>query len=289
MSNLAELPPPTFTPGTVHWLNACIERSKSGVFSEVATLTPGLAGELLRRNTDNRGVRITKVEQLASDIRAGRWTFNGEPIILSNEGTLNDGQHRANAVIEANLSIPVLFVFGLDRDSRHTLDQGAARTAGDYLTMDAVPNATVQASIARQLIAYDNNQGQSLAGASFITNAEILKRVRDDSAIGKSAHFAVGHRKGAKMFAAPSLVGFCHYIFSELTPADADLYLTQVCNGEGIRAKDPAYTVRDRLLTIGRAGLETKAHVVVRGWNAFRQGRTLTIAKVLGNGLPALV
>lgn len=275
--------------GTSLWLDECIARSGGGVFSEYVVLTPALAAELLRRNPENRTLRVSKLEQLTNDIRHGRWVFNGEPIIMSSDGYLNDGQHRANAVINANQSVPVLMVFGLDRESRITLDQGSARTAGDYLAMGGTANATVQASIGRQVIAYEKNEGKSLARASFITSGEIRSRCLSDAGIGASAHFAACHRKGAKVFAAPSLVGFCHYLFSSIDRSDADKFLVQVCDGEGLRVRDPAYTVRDRLLVVGRVGMETKVHIIMRGWNAFRQGRPLAMAKVLDGGLPALI
>ena len=63
--------------GTIHWLNACIEKGKSSVFSEVVTLNPGIAAELLRRNEMNRSVRSVKSAQYAADIRSGRLVFNG--------------------------------------------------------------------------------------------------------------------------------------------------------------------------------------------------------------------
>ena len=58
--------------GTVHWFNECVERGKGEVFSEVTTVTPGLASVLLDKNPDNRNIRAVKVEQFAADMRASR-------------------------------------------------------------------------------------------------------------------------------------------------------------------------------------------------------------------------
>ena len=163
--------------GTVHWLNQCVERGKTEVFSEVVTVSPGLAAELLRRNDGNRSVRQTKAEQYAIDMREGRWAFNGEPIIISVDGKLNDGQHRLQAVIDANICVVFLLVFGLSRESRETVDQGAARGASDYLGMGGLPNATTAAGIARLVLAYEQAEGQS-AESKLITNASVVERVR---------------------------------------------------------------------------------------------------------------
>lgn len=276
--------------GTIHWLNTCIERGKSGVFSEIVTLNPGLAAELLRRNPDNRGIKPAKVVQYANDIRNDRWIFNGEPIIIASTGEINDGQHRANAVVEANLSIPAIFIFGLPRETRLSVDQGAARTAGDFLGMDGVPNATVQASIARLVLAYEQSGGTSFSSASYVTNQDVMARVRSDNQIGASAHFAASNAKSTRKFAAPAVIGFCHYVFSDLDAGQANEYLGQVCRGEGLKAKDPAYTARERLISLEGKSRDKRAHIIIRGWNAYRQGRQLTIAKIVGDeNIPALV
>lgn len=277
--------------GTVHWLNECIERGKREVFSEITLLTPGLAGELLRRNPDNRGIRETKAEQYAADMRAGNWQFNGEPIIISADGLTNDGQHRAYALINANVILPMLFVFGVGRDTRTTVDQGAARSASDYLSMEGVANATVRASVARQLIAYERSEGKSISAANYVTNAEVLARVHGDEELAKSSTFAASHAKAARLIAAPAVIGFCHYLLSDISSVEANQYLTQVCNGEGLSKRDPAYVVRERLIGMGRSGKAEKIHIIFRGWNAYRQGRKPDHVKVVGraSNLPALV
>lgn len=291
MASVTQLPAPGQPQaGTVHWLNECIERGKSARFSEEVLLTPGLAGELLRRNPDNRGVRKTKATQYTADIRAGKWVFNGEPIIISDTGELNDGQHRAAAVVDANMCIPVLMVFGLPRESRTTIDQGAARTASDYLSMQGMPNATIQASLARNLIAYERNDRTSITGVAFITNGDVMQRVHSDTDVAASAHFAAINARITRPFAAPAVIGFCHYVFSDIHPLDAATYMTQLCRGEGLRAKDPAYTVRERLVGFGSASREKRIHLIYRGWNAFRQGRKLELAKIVGDeNIPAAI
>lgn len=276
--------------GTVQWLNDCIERSKTdGLFSEVVTLTLGLAGELLRRNPDNRHIRKTKVAQFTRDILADRFALNGEAIKITTDGLLNDGQHRATAVIEANKPLVTLFTFGVERETRTTLDQGAARGAGDYLSMDGVQNATTQASITRQLLSYERTGGKSLSDATYVTNAEVLERVERDPKIAESAHFATVHAKAARHHVAPAIVGLCHYVLTDISAIEAGEYLVQVCTGEGLSRRDPAYAVRDRLLTLGKSR-QQKVHAIFRGWNAYRQGKPLSIVKVMDESvLPAVI
>jgi hypothetical protein len=289
MATVAQIAPSGKAPaGTVHWLNECIERGKASRFSEEVMLTPGLAGELLRRNEGNRNVRNVKLAQYIADIAAGRWVVNGEPIIVSKDGQLNDGQHRCMAVIEANRPIVVSMAFGYDRATRLTIDQGAARCTADYLSMEGVRNAAHQAAIARLIIAYEANEGQSLANSNRITTAEMRSRVAADSGIDNSAAFGVHYNAKARYYVAATVLGFCHYVLSDIHEDDAAAYLGQVATGEGLKAKDPAYAVRERLLSAGKCGAEKKVHIIFRGWNAYRQGRKLDLAKVQGN-LPAVL
>jgi hypothetical protein len=276
--------------GTVHWFNECVERGKRERFSEEVTVTPGLASVILGNNPDNRNLSATKLTQFAADMRAGRWRgLNGETIQIAKTGELNNGQHRLNALIDANVSLPLIFMFGLEREDRLTVDQGGARTAGHYLTMVGAENAIIKASVARQLIAYERSKGQSLGGACYVTNGEVLERVVNDQSIGEAAHFASAHAKAARQYAAPAIIGFCYYVLADISSVEADEYMRQVCDGEGLKKKDPAYTVRDRLLALGK-GRNDKVHVIFRGWNAYRQQRQLSIAKIIvSSGLPALV
>jgi hypothetical protein len=269
--------------GTVTWFDQCVERGKGGVFSEPTTLTPGLAGELLKRNPDNRNIRQTKVLQYEADMRNGRWSFNGEPLIISVEGLINDGQHRLRALVEANVTLPMLFVFGVDREARLTIDQGAARTAGDYLGMEGVENSAAAAGIARLVIAIERERYARLYRESSVTNIEIRQRVNSDPRMVEAAHYAIATYKYTRPFAAPGVIGAAFYLLSEVHPADAKEFMDQVCMGEGLRRDSPAYAVRDALLMLGRGQKGAKLEAIFRGWIKHRAGEPLKIAKVLGH------
>jgi hypothetical protein len=278
--------PPHGSPAWFQGMVSAAANSES-VITERCMLTPTLAAHLLGDNPDNRQIRPQKLAQLASDIRSGRWVFNGEPLLISANGLLNDGQHRCTAVIETNLAIEVLIVFGLDRASRVTVDQGVARAAADYLTMGSVGNATLVASVGRLLIAYERSEGKNINSTALVTNGEILARFSDDENMVKSATFAGTMHTHAKKLAPPSIIGTCHYLMSRVNAAKTEEYLRQVCVGENIRKSDPAFAVREGLFRDRLKRVE-KMHIIFRGWNAVRQGRKLDLAKVIGN-LPGLM
>lgn len=274
--------------GTVHWFNECVDRSRSGVITEVVTVTPGLASVILQRNADNRSIKPVKSQHYAADIIAGRWVFNGEPIIVSDTGELNDGQHRMQAVIDANIPVQFLIVFGLPRETRATVDQGAARTAGDYLAMGGMTNANMTAGITRLVRAYYDSGEKGLSLAKEYSNAQIVAAAKADPALHEAGDYAQCVTKYARGMLLPSIIGFCFYVLNEVDPTDAHEYLNQICVGENIKRGDPAFAVRSALSNVERSSKAQRAELVFRGWNAFRQGRKLTLAKTLGT-FPALV
>lgn len=287
MATIAKLPR-TKQPdaGTVQWYRDCVERGKSGVFSEAVTVTPGLAQVILDTcNPNNRPVKW-KVSLYAADMIAGRWMFNGEPLLVSEDGLLNDGQHRLLAINEANTPQKMLFVFGLSRESRMTVDQGSARGAGDYIGMGGVKNANHMASIAKAVIGYETGDGVRLA-IRDITNGQIVARANTDTSIAAACDYAVSVYRHTKPFAAPQVIGAAYYILDDIDAADAREYMDAVCLGEGLKRKDPAYAVREALMNAGRTSIQAKLEILFRGWNAYRAGRELKMAKVMGN-LPAL-
>lgn len=269
--------------GTVHWLNECVDRGKSEVFSEATTLNPGLAAVLLERNPDNRNIRQTKVLQYAADMRNGRWSFNGEPVIISREGLINDGQHRLRAMVEANFTAPMLFVFGVDRETRLTVDQGSARTAADFLGMEGVENSAAAAGIARIIIAVERERGARLYRENEVTTTEVRMRAERDAKIADAARYAMSMHKYTKAFCPPSVVGSAFYMLNDVHPGDALEFMNRVCMGDGLSRNSPAYAVRDALLSLGRTSRGPKLEVIFRGWVKHRAGEPLTIAKVLGH------
>ena len=73
------------------------------ITTKVEKITPELAREYLKKNTDNyRKLARGTVRNYAEDIKNGRWELNGETIVFAESGVLQDGQHRLAAIIQAN-------------------------------------------------------------------------------------------------------------------------------------------------------------------------------------------
>lgn len=276
-------------PASISWFQQCVHRSRNEVFTEVKTITPQMAEVMLLNNPDNRKIREYKLMQMVHDMRDGRWSFNGEPIIVAKTGELNDGQHRLKAVVASGKSVPMLFVFGVDRDTRTTVDQGAPRNAGDYLGMEGVPNAVQMAALARQLIAYEQAD-RNLGRTNNISAAETLNRIaKDNRLITAAAKYGINSARKVRGIANVTTVGFCYYLFANIDFQDCVAFMNQFVTGEELHTGDPALTARNRLMQLtGRRGRLIEAEIIFRAWNAYRERRQMKWIPIRGQ-LPELV
>jgi hypothetical protein len=248
-------------------------------------LTPGLADLLLKRNGGNRAINPNRVTLYASDIIEGRWVPNGESVIVSDDGFLNDGQHRCAAVMEAGKPITTLFVFGVDRESRKTTNMGKTKGAGDFAAMEGLPNGNVLAGMARLAIAFEGGKS-SAGGQTASTPATLEYIIKHKDALIESMHIATRHAGKMAHMVSATPVAFCHYVCAKINKSAADDFFTQICTGEMLGAGDPAFVTRARMLQLGKARTP-KIEAMFHGWNAYRRGQSRTIIRLTG-ALPPL-
>lgn len=104
--------------------------------AEVVMLTPSMAKALLARNKSNRRYRAYHAGRIARLIKGGRFRFNGDTIKIDRDGNLQDGQHRCGAVVEANIPVKVVIVYGVERDAFPTIDtMRLSRSYGDIIDL----------------------------------------------------------------------------------------------------------------------------------------------------------
>lgn len=117
----------------------------------------------------------------------GRWRLNGQTIILSLDGDLNDGQHRLWAVVLTGTPIRATVFFGAERDSRLTVDTNDQRTGASRLTFLNIPNAALADAAVRLVFKIDHGREA--------TDAERVDVYTADDAGYQTAIRAVGGQK----------------------------------------------------------------------------------------------
>lgn len=270
------------------WLNDQVEKAGKNVVSIVADITPQIAAVLLERNPANRKLKAGAVQDYSHDMKNGAWKFNGEPIIIAQDGLLNDGQHRCAAIIESGQTIKAVLVFGVERDTRDTLDQGSNRTSGDYLAIHGHAQTNHLAAVAKAVWQWRTYGYLSTAGSQRPTRSEVLQTVNDNPGIVKSFSFV--NRPNAHSFGSISSLGFAHFAFNSVAGhIAADYFMDALVDGTNLTAGDPILICRNRLI-IDRKSLRIpdRAELLFRAWNAHRLGQTRVSFRITGAELPLL-
>jgi hypothetical protein len=258
------------TADALKWFNALLRAAQQGIVSERFVITPERAAVLLSRNEQNRNIRPTKSAQYEADMRAGRFRFNGEAIIVSREGLLNDGQHRLHACIAAGVGFETMLVVGVERDSRYTIDTGTAKGAGDHLAFQGVANSNTAAAIARSVIAWERDG--NLGRRAQISTMEQIDRVKEDALIREIATWTDNSRHRLKNMAKGSVVGLVFYILSSKRPLDAKTFMEAFRTGANLSASSAIYQLRDKLMMSDDLSEMDKIELFVRAWNRWLVG-----------------
>jgi hypothetical protein len=128
------------------------------VKARVETVTPAKAKKMLLTNHANRRLTPGRVEQFVGAMQRGEWTLNGEPLQFNGDGTLLNGQHRLEALVQADMPQDFVIVRGVESDAQATMDQGQKRSLTDILQMRGVKFSTTIALSARATLAYERIQ-----------------------------------------------------------------------------------------------------------------------------------
>lgn len=162
-----------------------VETDHGIVTVSLVQLTPDRATELLAKNTNNRNVSKDNIAKLAKYLKDGAFYFNGATVVISDTGTIMDGQHRLLAIEQTGISAPILLVEGVHPDALATIDQGRPRTVSDILTLDGVQmkNMTIANSIARSAVLLGSTPGRGNLAKDRIYIADQVKADYDALAL----------------------------------------------------------------------------------------------------------
>lgn len=125
--------------------------------AKIIKLTPSIAKDLLKFNTENRKLR-SGINFFTNQMRNGEWKENGEPIIVDVNGIIKDGQHRLYSVIASGHSYNVPLITDVESDVMDTIDTGFNRSLGDILELNGFNYTSILASIIKSIMRYNFKQ-----------------------------------------------------------------------------------------------------------------------------------
>lgn len=254
------------------WLEARIHHGEAqGEYSEIVTITPGIAAALLERNQANRKLKQARIGEMIADIQAGRWQLNGETIKISSDGFLNDGQNRLTAVVESGLPIRTFMAFGVARETQSSVDIGTPRTVADMVGMRGDRYGNACASAARLLLMYESglysSAGTSTPSKLAVNDFYSAHRDEIAEAVAKLSCAWTNH-VGLGAFAA------AYVVLDEVNPAYTPVFFRKLIDESELKRTDPRFVVHAYLSKMKLRPHE-KLDVILRHWNAWREGRPI--------------
>lgn len=103
--------------------------------TETVNITPSMASDWLKSNTDNRALRRSRVDAFKHALLRGEYIHTHQGIAFADKGALLiDGQHRLTAISELrDGSFPMQVTWDAPQEAFKVTDIGAKRSAADAL------------------------------------------------------------------------------------------------------------------------------------------------------------
>jgi len=138
---------------------------------ESVIVTPEIAKTYLLASKGNRPLKKEKIKLYAKLMLEGKWRFANDAICFDIDGRLINGHNRLNAVIMANISVPMTIGRGFERDTIYVMDTGTVRGGSDTLSFVGASNSNNMAAAIRQVLYYDLGGRKT----NLVTNNDIVE------------------------------------------------------------------------------------------------------------------
>jgi hypothetical protein len=231
------------------------------------------------------------VDFLADIIRQGDWSLTHQGGAIDWNGTLQDGQHRLLAIIDADTPVVMQWTRGADPKNFAKVDVGSQRTGRDLAVMRGISHASIAPSVARMLLQIDlyGPEAHTRANKAKISIDRVQRAVEayGDELI-EAVSRAVRFRRELKVNAT-GLAAAIYLIRRRLPVGDprVEKFIDDFETGIGLDDKtDPVWLLRRFIIRSNdahlgggsRRGLRAYdiAAYVLKAWNLRMSGRTVT-------------
>ena len=243
---------------------------------ELEVITPERALELLELNTLNRPLDQRHIERIATQIKTGKWQFNGDTIKISGDGNIVDGQHRLWAIVEAKKPVETLVVHDVPREAFATIDTiSKPRGGADILALNGVKGyRQITAAALVWLVRWQRKPPTLTGPGRRVEVSEIEQAYGHHSHISEAAERV---NKSCRGICSPSLMTFLYYMLSSRDAEIGERFMTTMDNPSGLSASDPFF--RFRGWVVQNSGKHISPIVVIamaiKAANAAKAGRKI--------------
>lgn len=256
-------------------------------------MTPSAAAKILEKNTKNRPLSQPSIRKYSNAMKAGRWMLNGEPIIIADDGTLIDGQHRLQAVVNSGMTVPMIIVTGVSKSAFRTVDIGKKRTGADAIsTHDSKFEKNRMITAAAAKIVYNFESDVFVKNREKLENDLLIDFLEQNRGIPRSVEFALGLHTARKIVPASALAAL-HYLFSKKDIDMAERFFNKLNTGENLKKDDPINVLRNKLFILSQeVGVIRSREVIpflIRTWEAIRNDEVIDKLIVAKDYIPKII
>ena len=248
---------------------------------------PEMARDILKRSRYNRAISQSTVNRYVRDMRALDWVFNGQAVIFNGspedrEGELEllNGGHRLTAVMQGNVTVPLLFVSGITPAAIRTMDTGRARSFAQMLSIDGETSPEVLAALIATLHNY--REHGDWRGRKYSTSV-LYKTLAREGQRARDVAKERNHKNQGKL--SKGLLATLDYLFGELNPIQSKEFCDALRDGINLDKDDPRHAAREWLIRTSdddEYNSEDVAWVLIEAWNRFRAGEKWSKVRVPG-------
>jgi hypothetical protein len=242
-------------------------------------LTPEIAREMLLANVRNRQLRRPYVKRLAEAMKRGEWTMNGEPFQVAHDGTLINGQHRLEAVVESGVTIRALIVTGLANEALRTVDTGTRRNLSDVLALRGETETTNLGAALGLLHRFRTGARMDQSGHTAPTMQEALALLEREPGLRDALR--ASRRLHGRNHMRLSVMAVLTWLFDEAEPGAGTRFFEVLCvpdetSRSPIRALQ-SILARDRVDRKYRLPAYSLCAMTIKAFNAWSEGGSISV------------
>lgn len=261
------------------------------LLTQIITITPADAEEMLSRNTRNRNVKQALVNRFALSMARGEWDLNGEAIKVADTGLVLDGQHRLHACVKSGAPFTSLVITGLPEATQYTMDTGKSRTLADMMKLQGEKDY-VRLSALTTAVLRARKWGIRVAiapGATsyVLTIKEQLDFLEDNPWLRDLCAASTDY---LRLGITARVAGLMLHVLGEIDREDAEFFFERLKDGADLENGSPILALREWLRNNRTEknsgskqvvrGMDAQVYmtaVIIKAWNAYRAGRQIKV------------
>ena len=251
-----------------------------------------LSGDGVRHQ---RPLRAARSEEYQRRMQEGLWKETAQPLQFDVAGRLLDGQHRCDAIFQAEACLPMWVFFGRPEADFEVTDIGTPRNSGDIFAIQGVPSAKNAAAVTRAVATLRQPAGYSKGGGggnvrNVSTPAEAYRYYLELGAEAVQYGVSVMAKFSASGLPSPSVAGGVAVLVREKIGQDgAAKFFDAVALGADLGARSVEKRLRDHMLREGKSmNRDEVCYTIIAAWNARHLRRRSFAIWKYGDPKPAL-